>query len=144
MIRLRELDGKAIVVGAIAGMALGTLYGALSGTLAWALGATPEGLAATSADRLMMGGMLTLGLVFSGIGGHLAARRAKRMEIAHAAMAGLLLVVLSLLFSLLMSLIPVGVPASPTWFAVASYLLTIPAATLGGWLARPRSLQATA
>jgi hypothetical protein len=135
-----RLSLKVIAIGAGVGVGLGMLYAALLGAIWSALGfpAAPTGL-------LTVLGMPMLGLVFTALGGAVAARRARERAIVHAAAVGAVMVVvnavLALLMSLLIASLPIEVEASsaPAWYIVLSYTLTVPAAVLGGWIVAARS-----
>lgn len=73
---------------------------------------------------------LVVGLGFSALGGYVAARTAKHDLYLHAGLVG----VAGLLFGL------VAGGGGPFWFNVAGFLLVIPAALYGGYLADSQAL----
>ncbi|MCI0606409.1 hypothetical protein L0156_25780 [bacterium] len=78
---------------------------------------------------------LIFGLLFTVVGGYVAARIAGRREILHSVIVG----VLSILTGLGCSQIG-SAQAIPGWFTTISHIITIPAAMLGGFVRAKRIL----
>lgn len=125
----RAISIKAILIGlgvivlgvAIGGTAIALLFGTVTPIDGAAPGLIGLGPYITS---------LILGLGVTVYGALVAARRAGFRELVHAGIVG----VLSMLIGLAVLLSPW--PAGPIWFVVASAVLTLPCALLGGELAR--------
>ena len=91
-----------------------------------------------SQTSFLVGG-LALGLLFSSIGGLVAARLARRRELMHAAITGAICVVLGLL----LSAIAAG-QFVPRWYAILGEVLALPFALLGGAMGRAMNRRAPA
>ena len=74
------------------------------------------------------------GMLFAGLAGYLAARIAGRRELLHAA------IVTTIIAAGAVSAIFTRPEGGTIWAQLAAVLLMAPAATLGGWLRRPRSV----
>lgn len=130
---MRRVSIKAIALGVLADIGGSVLAGIL--LLSWFVGdAIAPDIPADEAEEIMRGlsqdgGFLTLslllGLAFTGLGGYVAARVARRELYLNAGLVGVISLVLGLLF---------GGPG-PFWFEVAGFLLIVPAALYGGYLA---------
>ena len=87
-----------------------------------------EALAAVTLNRNFLLWSLILGTLSTIVAGYVAARIAKREPYLNAGVVGVLGIVIGLIFS----------GDYPLWFNVTGFLLVLPAALLGGHLARPR------
>ena len=87
-----------------------------------------EAIAAVTHNRDFLLWSLILGTLSTIVAGYVAARIAKKEPYLNAGVVGVLGIAIGLIFS----------ADYPLWFNVLGFLLVIPAALLGGHLARPR------
>ena len=84
-------------------------------------------------DRVYTLTMMVIGTVWSVAGGFAAAKIAGRDHVRHAAITGVASTVLALLYAE-MNYVEAGLTS---WWVVIGFLISIPAAAAGGYLARP-------
>jgi len=84
-----------------------------------------------AADPVYLLTMMVIGIAWSGAGGFVAAKIAGRDHVRHAALTGVASTVLGLLFAELRD-----AGAGITWYDVFAFLITIPSAAAGGYLAQ--------
>ena len=127
---------KGIILAILLMLALDTISGitlvGVMGSHAFQEGLTEqqvnEALAAVTLNRNFLLWSLILGTLSTIVAGYVAARIAKREPYLNAGVVGVLGIVMGLLLS----------KDFPLWFNVLGFLLVLPAALLGGHLARPR------
>ena len=119
--------GGSLVVGGFMGLAIGIVIG-----LGGGLTAIDQLEELSSSWWMLVSGFL-VGLAFSLLGGFVAGRLARELEVLHGGLSGLLSALVGLLF-----------PSStlPTWFLVLCFVAAPLAGMLGGRLARRRDLGA--
>ena len=125
------MDIRAVSIKAV-------ILGFLADTVASTVGSIPVGiwyvmtsgsqsleqmLEGMSTSALILSLSLAIGLLGTALGGYVAGLVAKAHQLLNASCVGILGIVFSLFFT-----------GYPTWFNVAGYTLTIPAAMLGGKL----------
>ena len=86
-------------------------------------------------DRVYTLTMMVIGAVWSVVGGFVAAKIAGRDHIRHAAITGVASTVVALFYAEL-QYVEAGLTS---WWVVIGYLIAIPSAAAGGYLARPPS-----
>lgn len=131
----RRVELRALLAGVAADW-LGTLLTA--GLLGAAFGVGPE----TSDSRIQellaapefIISATIHGSFFTALGGYVAARMAPADPLRHAVIVG----VLSLVLATLLTTSPGGGPEPAWWVDALGYLLAVPAAAAGGWLAARR------
>lgn len=132
----QRVELRALVAGVAADW-LGTLLTAgLLGAAFGVTAATPDSrLEELLADPLFLAVATLHGSLFTGLGGYVAGRLAPADPLRHALLVGLL----SLVLAALLATTPGQGPEPPWWVDLAGYLLAVPAALTGGWLARWRA-----
>ena len=133
MFSIKDLSFKAILIGFLVDILGSSIVAGIIGfIIGYRLGASgvppteiPERLAQMTGMQIVA---LIVGLLFSMFGGYVAALVAKENEIQNATATGVFSVIIALLSTLIFT------QSAPLWFNVAAYLLTIPAAYLGGYL----------
>src|SRR4030042_3054503 len=130
----RRFSLKAVIIGLLVDIIGTTIIGVLIGIIAGIIIATsvvsPEEIGEKFSNFTVFKIVLLLnGLFFSAFGGYLAARIAKISELKHSFITGVLSVLTGILFLLIM-------PEMTTldWSQIASLLLTIPFALIGGYV----------
>lgn len=99
-------------------------------------GNNPRNLMAVWAtDRIYTLTMMVVGMVWSVVGGFVAAKIAGREHVRHAAITGVASTVLALFYAEL-QYVEAGLTS---WWVVIGYLMAIPSAAAGGYLARLRA-----
>ncbi|MFQ5962353.1 MAG: hypothetical protein ACE5MG_13250 [Candidatus Methylomirabilales bacterium] len=139
---------KAIVIGALTdvggSMVTGIVAAAILG-ISLARQGVPESdvearLIESAQSPAVLIGILVVGLGFSFLGGFIAGRIAKSGQVIHAGMAGAVAVFLGLLLlgrPDITDEVSAGIVESlPVWFDALSYLLVVPTAMLGGYVAK--------
>lgn len=135
----RSISIKAIAIGSaidIGGSILGgVLYIVVYFMLLASQGVEPEEMQRRAlTDPTYYVVSVTLGLAFMTLGAYVAGRVAGRRELAHGLWIALIAIVVSVLLVRAADIIHY-----PAWYLPASFGLTIPAALLGGYLARRRA-----
>lgn len=130
---------RAIVVGSLSILALDIVTGVAMFTFfagnTLTSGATQEEISAVAnviehnSDFLLAS--LLLGTFSTVLGGYIAARIAKNLPLFNAFAVGVVGIAAAILLG--------GQNGSPGWFNAVGYISTIPAAIVGGWLARCES-----
>ena len=128
----RRVDLRALIAGVAADW-LGTLLTAGLLGVAFGVGpSTPESrIEELLAAPAFLAAATAHGTLFTALGGFVAARLAPADGLRHAVIVGLL----SLVLALLLSTSPGGGPRAAWWVDAVGYLLAVPAAAAGGWLA---------
>lgn len=112
--------GGSLIIGTLVGILVGILM--VSGMVSGGNLGDPSGVFNSSTPALLF--LLIAGLSMDCLGGYLAATWAPKRKIAHALVLGILSVASGLVLS--------GA-SFPLWYRIASSLLIVPAALLGGW-----------
>lgn len=130
---MERVNIKGVALGVLADIGGSVLASIL--LLSWFVGdAIAPDLPPEEAERIMQrlaqdGAFLILnlllGLAFTGLGGYVAARVAGRERYLNAGLVGVISLALGVLFG----------GQAPLWFEVAGFLLILPAALYGGYLA---------
>ncbi|MFQ5946918.1 MAG: hypothetical protein ACE5NC_11855 [Anaerolineae bacterium] len=126
---------KAILIGALADVGGSIVTGIVAAAIlgiSLARQGVPESdiearLIQTLQNPAVLVGILVVGLGFDFLGGFIAGRIAKRGEVMHAGMAGVL--------ALLLALLLFG-SDTPMWFNAVAFLLIVPTSMLGGQAAK--------
>lgn len=128
----RRVELRALVAGVSADW-LGTLLTAP--LLGIAFGVGPETSDARFQELMAAPGFILAavahGTFFTALGGYIAARLAPDDPMRHAVIVG----VLSLVMAILLATSPGEGPEVAWWVAAVGYLVTVPAAAAGGWVA---------
>lgn len=128
-----KLNIKAIVLGWIVDFAGSFVMGGLIGIVIAASlvssGVRPEQIAERITESPLMALGLVSGVLMSTLGGWVAASIARRDEVVHGAVTGLLSV--AMYWLVIRSL---SGAASSAWYDLVATVLAIPCATLGGYL----------
>jgi uncharacterized membrane protein len=131
---------KAIVVGAVIDIGGSMLVGGLF-VFVYMLVLASQNVPQEELQRRVLADQdyyivsLVLGLAFMAVGAFVAARMARAREMAHALWVGLVAVAVSV------PLVAAGdTSAYPSWYMPVSFALTIPAALVGGYIARRRTI----
>ena len=131
----RRVELRALAAGVAADW-LGTLLTA--GLLGAAFGVGPETPDSRIEELLAAPEFLITatahGTFFTALGGYVAARLATADRLRHAVIVGLF----SLLLAVLLATAPGDRPEPAWWVDAIGYLLAVPAALAGGWLAARR------
>ncbi len=131
----QRVELRALVSGLAADW-LGTLLTA--GLLGAAFGLSPETPDSRFEELLADPGFLVAvtlnGLFFTALGGWVAGRLARGDELRHGVIVG----ILSLVFAAVLAATAGDGPQAAWWVDAIGYLLTVPAAAAGGWLAGHR------
>jgi putative membrane protein (TIGR04086 family) len=120
-----KLSIKAVLVGCVLSLVGSTVLG-------MSIGFAEVGLYMDSANPLLDVLCLMVDLVMVTAGGWMAANIARRDAVAHGAVTGLLFITMYWLLELLLSVM--DDLTSPAWYHLLATILTIPCATLGGYL----------
>ena len=127
MFQVRQLNVKAILWGVLVDT-LGTLIVATALFFAMAAAGIPESEVKARIRGLSgLALMLILGLSGTLIGGYVAGRTARRIEILHGAIVGGIGLLLGLFFR---------EPNLPLWYEIVSLTAMIPIGMAGGYIAR--------
>lgn len=134
----RRLELRALVAGVAADW-MGTLLTA--GLLGAAFGVGPD-TPDTRIEELLAAPEFLLsaalhGSFFTAVGGYVAARLATADRLRHAVVVGLL----SLVLAALLATAPGDGPEPAWWVDAIGYLLAVPSAATGGWLAARRDVR---
>jgi len=130
----------AVVVGCLVDIlsstVVGLAYGMVVGIVLVVQGARVERMLQLISDSMavMLGGLL-IGACGSILGGYVAAWMARQRELRHALATGIASLTIGIAMLSLQSLSPIPV-TQPRWFTIIAFVLTVPAATFGGWLRR--------
>jgi hypothetical protein len=133
---VKRFNIKAVALGTLAMLALDLLTGIVLFMLfsgdSLSAGATQDEIVAVAKVIEQDSGFLLLGLLLGTLsmvlGAYLAARLAKHLPLFNACAVGVLGIAAGFVLG--------GSGESPWWFNAIGYLSTIPAALVGGWLAR--------
>ena len=125
---------KAIIVGLLVdiggSVVVGIVLGIVVGIIAVARGSTsPEALVALRANVYLKAIGLVGTTLSTGLGGYLAARMSRPNGLKNALVVGTISLILGIALALTMP----GI--TPKWKLIAGLLLTLPAASVGGWIA---------
>jgi hypothetical protein len=139
---MKRFNTKAILIGTLTMLVLDLLSGVVSFIVfsgdALSAGATQADITAVAKiieqDTAYLLFSLLIGTLSTVTGAYVAARLAKNLPLFNACAVG----VLGLLAGVLLG----AQSESPWWFNTLGYLFTVPAALVGGWLARRDSTQA--
>jgi len=136
---VKRVNIRAVLVGSLVMLALDILTGITSFTFfagdSLTSGATQDEISAVAkvieqnSDYLLAS--LLLGTFSTVLGGYLAARIAKNLPLFNACAVGVVGIAAAILLG--------GQSDGPWWFSAFGYISTIPAAIVGGWLARRES-----
>lgn len=136
---MQRFNIRAVVVGSLVMLALDILTSILLFTVfgadALSSGATQDEITAVGKiieqnDGYLLASLL-LGTFSTVLGGYIAARIAKNLPLFNAFAVGVVGIAAAILLG--------GQSDSPWWFSAFGYFSTIPAAIVGGWLARRES-----
>jgi hypothetical protein len=135
-----SLSIKAIAVGALidigGSMVVGGAYTLVYALLLASQNVPPEELQRrVLADPAYYVITLLMGLAFMAVGAYVAGRIARVREMAHALWVGLVAVIVSVPL-----VAAADTSAYPSWYLPVSFALTIPAALVGGQIARRRTI----
>lgn len=90
----------------------------------------------SNSTAVLVGGLL-IGTCGSILGGYVAAWMARQRELRHAMATGIASLTFGFAMLSLQSLSPIPLfQPQPLWISILAFMLTVPAATLGGWLRR--------
>ncbi len=132
----QRVDLRALVAGVAADWLGTVLTAGLLGAAFGVTAATPDSrLEELLAEPLFLVVATAHGSLFTALGGYVAGRLAPADPLRHALLVGLL----SLVLAALLASTPGEGPEPPWWVDLAGYLLAVPAALAGGWLARWRA-----
>lgn len=129
---------KAIIVGFLSDFVASTVFSILLSFLA-AIIIAGKGYGGEELEKMLFTVMkdtpyrlfsLVAGLGFTMLGGYIAARLAKNGEIFHAGAVGVLNIIFGLYF----------LPLHFTWYNLLAFTLILPAAVIGGKIAKERRL----
>ena len=131
------LLGTLVDIGgtALASIAIGTIVGVILALL---------GVSETEVDaRLIQSytfliGSLIIGLGFTFLGGLVAARLAKAAKMMHSSAVGVIGLLLALVFYG-----PMDFGSYPLWYSLTAFILMIPIATFGGYVAKREEEEAS-
>jgi hypothetical protein len=130
----------AVVVGCLVDIVASTVaavaFGMVAAVFLVMQGARLERMQHLLADSpaMRLGGLL-IGACGSILGGYVAAWMARQRELHHALATGIASLTIGIAMLLLQFLSPIPV-TQPVWITVIAFMLTVPAAILGGWLRR--------
>ncbi len=138
---MQRFNIRSVVVGSLSMLALDILSGIAAFTFfagdSLTSGATLDEISAVAKVIEQNSGYLLasllLGTFSTVLGGYIAARFAKHLPLFNACAVGVVGIAAAILLG--------DSSESPWWFSAFGYLSTIPAAILGGWLARRESNQ---
>ena len=138
-----RISTRAIVIGSIidvgGSLLAGLFYTLVLGVVLLAQDVPQAGVESRIlADPSYYVACLILGLAFVGAAGFVAARIARMAELTHAAIVGVVGGVIGLILVLVSD-----TTKWPSWYIPVSFVLTLPFALLGGYLAKRRGTRSS-
>lgn len=141
-VSVQDIDPKGVGLGVATGYGLGLLWGFLAAFLVFRAAPSPEEYLARMYAPSTMALVTLLGFIFAALGGWVAARRVAEHLLLQGVAVGVAMLVLGALSSLIPTPEPSDASVLVPWIAVASWLLTVPAAVLGAAVERARRRRA--